>query len=356
MPVVCIPFVIYSGERGEVKNRYNMKICSEPVLAADAWSYLFIHHTKVNFVESRISEHFPTFIHMTTVYRRDRKHVRKDERPTISGLVFVQGKTRAIEQFLNENFVGLHLVKDCCTRQVARISDEVMQSFMTVSLVNPTRIRFMPHPFSYYSSGHVLVRITSGVLAGLEGYLVRIARDKCLVTSLGGMTVAIGGVHKETFENPETYVLQRRTVDVVTSDDNAEDLTPVQAEIDRCFFRPATPLDVLAIVASLDVWLRRLSGCVRDKAYGEAAEIALFLLEEAGSWLKVVYDSRSGLGGSKEIDDLCRTADAALQAIASDSAVDRDIKDAVETGRQSIAVRFPYLPLEYEAEFQASNT
>ena len=59
----------------------------------------------------------------------------------------------------------------------------------------------MPHPLEYYSVGHPLVKITSGVLDGLEGYQIRISRNKCLITTMGGLTIAIGGVYKENFEN-----------------------------------------------------------------------------------------------------------------------------------------------------------
>ena len=74
---------------------------------------------------------------------------------------------------------------------------------MKVAQVEPTRIRFMPNAFGHYAKGNPLLRITSGPLAGMEGYKIRIARDKCFVTTLGGMTVAIGGIHRDSFENLE---------------------------------------------------------------------------------------------------------------------------------------------------------
>lgn len=174
-----------------------------PSNSKDTWSYLFLHHKKLDIVNERIKPHFNTFIHKQTVYVRHNNKVHKDEKPTISGLLFVQGNWREIQTFLNDNFIGLHLVNDRAKGRVAQIHDAEMRPFMQVAQVEPTRIRFMPNAFDHYAKGNPLLRITSGPLAGMEGYKIRIARDKCFVTTLGGMTVAIGGVHRDTFENIE---------------------------------------------------------------------------------------------------------------------------------------------------------
>lgn len=170
---------------------------------SDLWAYMFIHHKKVDIVNERLKTRFTTFIHKQTVYVRQNNKVHKDEKQTISGLLFVQGDRKEIQEFLNENFVGLHLVKDRTKGTVAQITDAEMRPFMKVAQVEPTRIRFMPKAFSHYAEGNPLLRITSGPLAGMEGYKIRIARDKCFVTTLGGMTVAIGGIHRDSFENLE---------------------------------------------------------------------------------------------------------------------------------------------------------
>lgn len=66
--------------------------------------------------------------------------------------------------------------------------------------IDSMRIRLMPHPFSYYAEGHTLVRLTSGDFRGVMGYIIRIARDRCLVTNVNGMGVAIKGIHNDTYE------------------------------------------------------------------------------------------------------------------------------------------------------------
>ena len=71
---------------------------------------------------------------------------------------------------------------------------------MCINSADPSRIRFLLHPFHYYARNRILLRITTGELAGLEGYVIRIDRDRRLVMDVGGMSVAISGVHAERFE------------------------------------------------------------------------------------------------------------------------------------------------------------
>lgn len=166
------------------------------------WHYLFIHHRKVQAVRNIIEKdgNFPVFIHKTVIYSMEKKVRVSHERPTINGLVFIQGETDKIRKFLLANLPWLYLVNDCSTGKAAVITDAVMRPFMRVMEIDPTRVRFMLKPISKYGEGNQMVRITSGIMAGLEGYLIRIDRDRRLVMSVGNMTVAISGVHKEKFE------------------------------------------------------------------------------------------------------------------------------------------------------------
>lgn len=67
-------------------------------------------------------------------------------------------------------------------------------------------LRLLQHPFGYYAQGNTLVRMTSGAACGLTGYRIRISRDRCLVTDAGGgLAVAIGGIHKDSFEEIGSY-------------------------------------------------------------------------------------------------------------------------------------------------------
>ncbi|MCM1312789.1 MAG: hypothetical protein NC252_07850 [Roseburia sp.] len=134
-------------------------------------------------------------------YARAKNDTGEMLKPTISGLVFVQGYSDDIKNYLRQNFSEYHLAINCSTKRIAVISDSVMQPFMRISEYEPTRIRFLMHPLDHYAQGRPLVRFTSGILHGCEGYIVRIDRDRKLVMQIGDMTVAIGNIHKEQFEN-----------------------------------------------------------------------------------------------------------------------------------------------------------
>ena len=228
----------------------------------------------------------------------------------------------------------------------AVIPDEIMQPFMRMSQINPTRIRFMPHPFEYYADGHTLVKITSGILAGMEGYRIRISRDKCLVTSIGGMTVAINGIYKDSFENLDEYVRQRRLQ--LNSGKAAAhlNLSPLQAEIDACFFTPQNQLDILALTENIKPWVERTQNELKAKRFDDVAETALFLLEEMGSRFQTLYSHPQFNACLKETNSLCRQLDNALLTLAGSLDVATDLKEVVETQRQSLLIRFPFLPLD----------
>jgi hypothetical protein len=64
----------------------------------------------------------------------------------------------------------------------------------------------LQHPIGHYAEGNVRLRVLTGILKGQEGYLIRIARDRKLVMKIGDMVVAIGGVHKEQFEEVKSIM------------------------------------------------------------------------------------------------------------------------------------------------------
>lgn len=171
--------------------------------AQTSWCYIFIHHTKVDaFTDMLERDNIRYFIHKTIKYQRD-KHTRgihTIEQPTISGLVFMQGPVCTLQAYLSINSPTLHLVNNCSTNLPAVIPNSIMEPFMRVLETSPERVRFLLRPFKYYAGGNVKLRITSGFFAGLEGYVIRIDRDRRLVMNVGGMSVAISGVHCETFE------------------------------------------------------------------------------------------------------------------------------------------------------------
>lgn len=263
-------------------------------------------------------------------------------RPTISGLIFIQGKTKVIKKYLWERFPQYHLVNDCSTRKAAVIPDSVMQPFMRIANTDPSRIRFLVNPLTHYAEGNTLVEIMTGPLAGLQGYIIRIDRDRKLVIGVGDMTVAIGGVHKENFEKVEEVARavnirqrarrqaeQRRlregieanvnvNADVATrppaSDRNSCEelrsvsgkksrtampdpdprlLTPIQQKVDTAFFTPETFNDILVITTNIELWTERARRLIQAGNLADASEILIFLLEEICYWFTNIYKKKS---------------------------------------------------------------
>lgn len=174
----------------------------EPDVTPQDWCYLFMHNSRVEPVVSKIKAdgRFNVFVHKSVRYTQVKNHAAREVKQSVSGLVFIQGEVRKIKRYLAEELPMLHLVNSCSTRRTAVIPHSVMLPFMRVSAFAPEQIRFLLHPFDKYAALHPVVRITTGILAGLEGCIVRINRDRRLVMQVGDMTVAISGVHKADFE------------------------------------------------------------------------------------------------------------------------------------------------------------
>lgn len=238
-------------------------------------------------------------------------------RPTISGLIFIQGKIKVIRKYLWERFPQYHLVNDCSTRKAAVIPDSVMQPFMRIANTDPSRIRFLVNPLTHYAEGNTLVEIMTGPLSGLQGYIIRIDRDRKLVIGVGDMTVAIGGVHKENFEKVEEVARavnirqrarrqaeQRRlregikanvnvNADVAPQPPDPRLLTPIQQKVDTAFFTPETFNDILVITTNIELWTERARRLIQAGNMADASEILTFLLEEIGYWFTDIYKKKS---------------------------------------------------------------
>lgn len=364
------------NELGDLSHEADMKNFGEPDMETPAstdreptrdrsqapapWSYLFIRKRDAEYfsLKAETEGGFRTFIHRTIItdasgksekgkpngsaQDREASNGTTEGRPTISGLIFIQGKTKVIKKYLWERFPQYHLVNDCSTRKAAVIPDSVMQPFMRIANTDPSRIRFLVNPLTHYAEGNTLVEIMTGPLAGLQGYVIRIDRDRKLVIGVGDMTVAIGGVHKENFEKVEEVARavnirqrarrqaeQRRlrerieanvnvNADVALqppdSDRNSCEelrsasgkkprtampdpdprlLTPIQQKVDTAFFTPETFNDILVITTNIELWTERARRLIQAGNLADASEILTFLLEEIGYWFTNIYKKKS---------------------------------------------------------------
>ena len=310
--------------------------------AGTSWCYMFIHNREAEkFSEYAASEAgFKTFVHRTLNYKKPTEKYGDVEggRPTISGLLFIQGNDKKIKNYLRTYFPQYHVVNDCSTRRTAVIPDMVMQAFMKVSSADPTKIRFMLNPLNHYAKGNTLVRVMTGPMAGLEGYIIRIDRDRRLVMGVGDMTVAIGGVHKEQFEAVEDVARQlNNSIDP----DQKRELSELQANIDKSLFAPASFNDVLVVATNLELWQDRATEYFSRRAYQRAAEILPFLLEEIGYYF-------SGLYGKKELDiqpvlNIGKRISQKINTILMDGLVPEDVRADLQSAYDEQMVRHGYL-------------
>lgn len=306
------------------------------------WCYMFIHNKDASkFSEYAASEAgFKTFVHRTLNYKKPTEKYGDVEggRPTISGLLFIQGNEKKIKNYLRAYFPQYHVVNDCSTRRTAVIPDMVMQAFMKVSSADPTKIRFMLNPLNHYAKGNTLVRVMTGPMAGLEGYVIRIDRDRRLVMGVGDMTVAIGGVHKEQFEAVEDVARQlNNSIDP----DQKRELSELQTSIDKSLFAPASFNDVLVVATNLELWQDRAAEYFSRRAYQRAAEIMPFLLEEIGYYF-------SGLYGKKELDiqpvlNIGKRISQKINTILMDGLVPEDVRADLQSAYDEQMVRHGYL-------------
>ena len=310
--------------------------------AGTPWCYMFIHNKEAaKFSEYAASEAgFRTFVHRTLNYKKPTEKFGDVDggRPTISGLLFIQGNDKKIKNYLRTYFPQYHVVNDCSTRRTAVIPDMVMQAFMKVSSADPTKIRFMLNPLNHYAKGNTLVRVMTGPMAGLEGYIIRIDRDRRLVMGVGDMTVAIGGVHKEHFEAVEDVA---RQLNKGIDPDQKRELSELQASIDKSLFAPASFNDVLVVATNLELWQDRAAEYFSRRAYQRAAEILPFLLEEIGYYF-------SGLYGKKELDiqpvlNIGKRISQKINTILMDGLVPEDVRADLQSAYDEQMVRHGYL-------------
>lgn len=349
------------GPQKELPQNTDKEAVHDQSQAPAPWSYLFIRKRDAEYfsLKAETEGGFRTFIHRTIItdesgkptkgkpngsaQDREASNGTTEGRPTISGLIFIQGKTKVIRKYLWERFPQYHLVNDCSTRKAAVIPDSVMQPFMRIAGTDPSRIRFLVNPLTHYAEGNTLVEIMTGPLAGLQGYIIRIDRDRKLVIGVGDMTVAIGGVHKENFENFEKVEEVARAVntrqrarrqaeqrrlrerievnvnaDVASqppdSDRNSCEelrsasgkkprtampdpdprlLTPIQQKVDTAFFTPETFNDILVITTNIELWTERARRLIQAGNLADASEILTFILEEIGYWFTNIYKKKS---------------------------------------------------------------
>lgn len=303
------------------------------------WSYIFVHNSRVKVFEEQLTmDDRSFFVHKTLRYfKKDgSRRVQKKEMPTISGLIFMQGRPEDIQAYLDDKFPQSHLCKNCSTGRVAQIADSQMRPFMRINAIAPERLRFLLRPFHYYARNRILLRITSGELAGLEGYVIRIDRDRRLVMDVGGMSVAVSGVHAEKFEEVE----QGRDRDSCLQTRNLQER---QALIDRYFHPIKTPEDIAAQAENIGYLRKHVES---ELAQGrmrttEAWTIYSFIIEEIAYYYAPFAEQLGERLNS--IMEAGRMILHEMDGIIGSPQADGEARRRYETDRQEIMLKYGYL-------------
>ena len=258
-----------------------------------SWCYLFVHHKKVKAFEEQLEKDKLTyFVHKTIKYvprYRNRGGIREVEKPTVSGLIFIQGDSEKIQDYLDEKLSPHKLCKNCSTGEVATIPCNQMEPFMRVAETEPERLRFLLRPFVYYSKNRTLLRIVTGEYVGLEGYVIRIARDRKLVMDVGGMAVALSGIHAERFEEVNKNEADKKERELFYK----RNLHERNAFLDRYFHRVRTIQEVSAQVENIEMLRLQTLADVRDKKLDlkDAFATFYFMIEEIGYYYAPFIDT-----------------------------------------------------------------
>ena len=256
-----------------------------------SWSYLFVHNQKVKSIEEQLKKDGVThFVHKTIKYvprHRNRGGMREVETPSVSGLIFLQGDPELLQDYLDKNIKPYKLCKNCSTGKVATIPCNQMEPFMRVAETEPERLRFLLRTFVYYSKNRTLLRIVTGEYAGLEGYVIRIARDRKLVMDVGGMA-ALSGVHAERFEEVNKNEADKKERELFYK----RNLHERNAFIDRYFHQVKTAQEVSAQVENIEILRLQTLADVRDKKLDlkDAYDTFYFMIEEIGYYYAPFID------------------------------------------------------------------
>ena len=309
-----------------------------------SWSYLFVHNQKVKSIEEQLKKDGVThFVHKTIKYvprHRNRGGIREVETPSVSGLIFLQGDPEKLQDYLDQNVKPYRLCKNCSTWKVATIPCIQMEPFMRVAETEPERLRFLLRPFVYYSKNRTKLRIVTGKYAGLEGYVIRIARDRKLVMDVGGMAVALSGIHAERFEEVNKNEADKKERELF----HKRNLQERNAFIDRYFHRVKTAQEVSAQVENIEILRLQTLADVRDKKLDlkDAFATFYFMIEEIGYYYAPFIDSFNN--ELSPIFEAGRTVMEEMQnVITKFKNSDKELHDRCETEFEALQTNYRYL-------------
>ena len=142
------------------------------------------------------AEGIETFIPMQCREVSKEQYKQRIEEVAIHNLVFVKSTTEILDEFIRKSKHPITYLKNLSTGTTAIISEKEMQNFILITKSKIEGLRFLDENIDRFCTGDKKVRVTGGMFDGLEGYVIRIRRDRKLVIRIEGITaVAVAGIH-----------------------------------------------------------------------------------------------------------------------------------------------------------------
>lgn len=132
------------------------------------------------------------------VFNPESSEMEETETFVISNLIFIHTNDNIYN--IIKRFVGLRYpFIDHMTGRPAVVKHKEMKRFiMSIEKSTEQKVEepiLLQQPYSFFSR-YKKVKIIGGSLEGMEGYVVRVRKDRKLVISLGTMAVAVSGLHR----------------------------------------------------------------------------------------------------------------------------------------------------------------
>lgn len=125
------------------------------------------------------------------------------EVPAIHNLVFIYSTRYFLDEYQKrraKDNVPMRYMFDLATRDPIIVRESDMHNFIQVTKLCNENILYLKDNIEKFKS-HSKVRVTAGLFEGIEGYVVRIRRDRKLVVQLYGIiAIAISGIHHSLLE------------------------------------------------------------------------------------------------------------------------------------------------------------
>lgn len=122
--------------------------------------------------------------------------------PIVHNLVFVQTCRRALDPWkrLHEADAGLRYTIDKSTQRPMIVSEKAMEDFMRVTSESDDSLLYLDNPEIILTKGQK-VEVVLGPFKGIQGYVLRIRKDRRVVVTLGGLvSVALATMPQSHFK------------------------------------------------------------------------------------------------------------------------------------------------------------